>query len=141
MVYRLRCLTIESPHLVKGMHPQGVPPTECAILSDGSDKSDKSDALHKRTGLERTHYASTPCGSPGEEWWLFGDPQGVVGVGVGCCTSVTASRMTDAYGVSTPAGVPRRRLSDTDFACCRMCAILLPVLVISNIGIRLFFYR
>ena len=25
----------------------------------------------------------------------------------GRCTSVTAARMTDAYGVSTPAGVPR----------------------------------
>ena len=30
---------------------------------------------------------------------------------MGRYTSVTASRMTDAYGASTPAGVPRRRLS------------------------------
>ncbi|WP_155802392.1 hypothetical protein [Porphyromonas bennonis] len=28
-------------------------------------------------------------------------PVGVVGEGVGRCTSVTASRMTDAYGAST----------------------------------------
>ena len=32
---------------------------------------------------------------------LLGDPQGVEGVGKGLCTSVTASRMTDAYGAST----------------------------------------
>ena len=35
---------------------------------------------------------------------LLGDPQGVEGVGVGLCTSVTASRMTDAYGTSTLTG-------------------------------------
>ena len=35
---------------------------------------------------------------------LLGDPQGVVGEGVGRCTSVTASRMTDAYGASTRKG-------------------------------------
>ena len=32
---------------------------------------------------------------------LLGDPQGVEGLGEGLCTSVTASRMTDAYGAST----------------------------------------
>ena len=32
---------------------------------------------------------------------LLGDPQGVEGVGKGHCTSVTTSRMTDAYGAST----------------------------------------
>ena len=32
---------------------------------------------------------------------LLCDPQGVEGVGKGLCTSVTASRMTDAYGAST----------------------------------------
>ena len=31
----------------------------------------------------------------------LGDPQGVEGVGAGPYTSVTASRMTDAYGAST----------------------------------------
>ena len=36
---------------------------------------------------------------------LLGDPQGVEVIGVGCYTSVTASRMTDAYGASTPVGV------------------------------------
>ena len=33
--------------------------------------------------------------------FLLGDPQGVEVVGTGLCTSVTASRMTDAYGAST----------------------------------------
>ena len=52
MVYRLRCIAIKSPPPVKGMHPQGVQaPAECAVLSD---KSDKSDALHKRTCLDST---------------------------------------------------------------------------------------
>ena len=41
---------------------------------------------------------------------LYGDPQGVEGVGKGLCTSVTASRMTDAYGASTPVGVHRSPL-------------------------------
>ena len=36
-----------------------------------------------------------------ERGCLLGDPQGVVGVGAGLGTSVTASRMTDAYGAST----------------------------------------
>jgi len=35
---------------------------------------------------------------------LLGDPQGVEVIGVGCYTSVTASRMTDAYGASTLTG-------------------------------------
>ena len=64
MVYRLRCVAIKSPPPVKGMHPQGVQaPAECAVLSDGSDESDKSDgsdALHKRTGLDSTP-ASKGC--------------------------------------------------------------------------------
>ena len=33
--------------------------------------------------------------------FLLGDPQGVEGVKAGLGTSVTASRMTDAYGAST----------------------------------------
>ena len=33
--------------------------------------------------------------------FLLGDPQGVEGVGAGLGTSVTASRMTDAYGAGT----------------------------------------
>ena len=82
---------------------------------------------------KRTHYASTPCGVRG---WLLGDPQGVAGVGVGCCTSVTATRMTDAYGASTRKGCHADVSSDTDFDCCRMCAILLPVIVFSNTDIR-----
>ena len=41
---------------------------------------------------------------------LLGDPQGVEGVGKGLCTSVTASRMTDAYGAGTPVGVHRSPL-------------------------------
>ena len=41
---------------------------------------------------------------------LLGDPQGVEGVGKGLCTSVTASRMTDAYGAGTPVGVHRSTL-------------------------------
>ena len=32
---------------------------------------------------------------------MLGHPQGVAGVGAGLCTSVTASRMTHAYGAST----------------------------------------
>ena len=47
--------------------------------------------------------SATPWGG------LLGDPQGVEGVGMGLCTSVTASRMTDAYGASTlrvPPGCP-----------------------------------
>ncbi len=55
----------------------------------------------------QSQYVSTPCGSPGCGC-LLGDPQGVVGEGVGRYTSVTASRMTDAYGASTPVGVHRR---------------------------------
>ena len=51
--------------------------------------------------IDDTHYASTPCGSSG---CLLGDPQGVEGVGMSLCTSVTASRMTDAYGASTRKG-------------------------------------
>ena len=53
---------------------------------------------------KRTYYVSTLYGSPGKGG-LLGDPQGVEEVGVGLCTSVTASRMTDAYG----ATVARRR--------------------------------
>jgi len=33
--------------------------------------------------------------------FLLGDPQGVEGIKAGIGTSVTASRMTDAYGTST----------------------------------------
>ena len=51
------------------------------------------------------HHGSTPCGSPGCGC-LLGDPQGVVRLGVGRCTSVTASRMADAYGASTPPRCP-----------------------------------
>ena len=40
-----------------------------------------------------------------ERGLLVGDPQGVERVGTGLCTSVTASRMTDAYGET----VARRR--------------------------------
>ena len=41
---------------------------------------------------------------------LLGDPQGVEGVGKGLCTSVTASRLTDAYGAGSPVGVHRSPL-------------------------------
>ena len=51
----------------------------------------------------RIHDGSAPCGSPGCGC-LLGDPQGVVGEGVGRYTTVTASRMTDAYGASTRKG-------------------------------------
>ena len=46
------------------------------------------------------YYILTSCGSPGKGF-LLGDPQGVEELGEGLCTSVTASRMTDAYGAST----------------------------------------
>ena len=36
-----------------------------------------------------------------ERGFLVGDPQGVEGIKAGLGTSVTASRMTDAYGAST----------------------------------------
>ena len=49
-------------------------------------------------------YATTPCGSPRGDG-CSATHKGSRGVGMGCCTSVTASRMTDAYGASTPAGV------------------------------------
>ena len=42
-----------------------------------------------------------------EGGFLLGDPQGVEGIGAGLGTSVTASRMTDAYGASTLAGATR----------------------------------
>ena len=58
MIYNPRCVAIESPPPVS--IPAGVQaPAECAVLSDGSDKSDKSDgsdALHKRTGLDSTRH-------------------------------------------------------------------------------------
>ena len=54
----------------------------------------------RRPMYNRTRYATTPCGSP-KGGYLLGDPQGVEGIGKGLCTSVTASRMTDAYGAST----------------------------------------
>ena len=41
----------------------------------------------------------------GSQGALLGDPQGVEGVRAGRCTSVTASRMTDAYGET----IARRR--------------------------------
>ena len=53
-----------------------------------------------------SHYQACP-GSAMPRWgsrkggFLLGDPQGVEGVGVGLGTSVTALRMTDAYGAST----------------------------------------
>ena len=34
----------------------------------------------RRPMYKRTHYASTPCGSPGRGW-LLGDPQGILGLG------------------------------------------------------------
>ena len=51
----------------------------------------------------------------GSQGALLGDPQGVEGVRAGRCTSVTASRMTDAYGASTPVGV-RCGSSDTSYS-------------------------
>ena len=74
---------------------------------------------------KRTPYASTPCGSPGEGGGLLGDPQGVEGVG-GLCTSVTATRMTDAYGASTRKG-------------CHADVSLTPTL--TAVGCAQFFYR
>ena len=53
----------------------------------------------RRPMYKRTYYVSTLYGSPGRGG-LLGDPQGVEVVGEGG-TSVTASRMTDAYGAST----------------------------------------
>ena len=50
---------------------------------------------------------------------------------MGCCTSVTASRMTDAYGASTPAGVPPRRPSDRRAAIRKGCLPSGPSLSIS----------
>ena len=47
-----------------------------------------------------------PCGIAGRGEFLLGDPQGVEGVGMGLCTSVTASQMTDAYGAGTRKGCP-----------------------------------
>ena len=59
MVYNPRRIAIKSPPPVS--IPAGVQaPAECAVLSDGSDKSDGSDALHKRTGLDSTP-ASEGC--------------------------------------------------------------------------------
>ena len=54
MVYRLRCLAIENPPPVKGMHLcRGAGTGRVRYpLSDESDKSDKSDGLHKLTGLD-----------------------------------------------------------------------------------------
>ena len=49
-------------------------------------------------------YISTPCGSP-EKGISARRPARGRGDRTGLCTSVTASRMTDAYGASTPAGV------------------------------------
>ena len=54
--------------------------------------------------------STTPWRGRRKGGFLLGDPQGVEVVGLGFCTSVTASRMTDAYGASTPNGVPRRLL-------------------------------
>ena len=42
-----------------------------------------------------------PEGGRRERGFLLGDPQGVEGIKAGIGTSVTASRMTDAYGAST----------------------------------------
>ena len=59
------------------------------------------------------HSVSRYQASPGsatrllEGGFLLGDPQGVEGIGAGLGTSVTASRMTDAYGASTLAGATR----------------------------------
>ena len=71
---------------------------------------------------KRTYYVSTLYGSPGRGG-LLGDPQGVEVVGKGFCTSVTALRMTDAYGAGTRKGchtaVPATplldRMSEPDF--------------------------
>ena len=50
----------------------------------------------------RTHCQTGMCDTlAGSLKALLCDPQGVEGVGKGLCTSVTASRMTDAYGAST----------------------------------------
>jgi len=50
----------------------------------------------------RTHCQIGECDTlAGSLKALLGDPQGVEGVRKGLCTSVTASRMTDAYGAST----------------------------------------
>ena len=53
-----------------------------------------------------SHYQACPGNAmPGggrrERGFLLGDPQGVEGIKAGIGTSVTASRMTDAYGAST----------------------------------------
>ena len=63
----------------------------------------------RRPMYKRTYYVSTLYGSPGRGG-LLGDPQGVEVVGKGFCTSVTALRMTDAYGTST-LRVPHGRAS------------------------------
>ena len=59
-----------------------------------------------------SHYQACPGnamsgGGRRERGFLLGDPQGVEGIKAGLGTSVTASRMTDAYGASTPVGVHR----------------------------------
>ena len=52
-----------------------------------------------------THQPGNQCDTlAGSLKAMLGDPQGVEGVGKGLCTSVTASRMTDAYGAGTHKG-------------------------------------
>ena len=58
---------------------------------------------------KRIHHPSTPCGSPTLEMSARRPARGRDGR-QGLCTSVTASRMTDAYGASTPVGVHRSPL-------------------------------
>ena len=88
--------------------------------------------------------SATPCGSP-VCGYLFGDPQGVEGVGKGLCTSVTASRMTDAYGAST-LRVPHDRAPWVyDYPNAQMrhpdLPYLIPVIGLSNIGFSEVYYR
>ena len=64
---------------------------------------DPARASHRQPNL----LSATPRWGCRKGGFLLGDPQGGEGVGTGLNTSVTASRMTDAYGASTLRVPPR----------------------------------